>query len=76
MDRRGRWLVTRSPKFNFLRHGSNGISHLVDNGPQAIYRHIKPPAPGTQLSWFCQVDFVAKGRMFDALHGGVFLAAC
>src|SRR6266403_3634334 len=70
LDRRRRCLVTCPLKFNFLGHGRDGVTHLGDNGLQCISGHAEPACPGTKLSWLCQVDLVAKGRMFDALHGG------
>src|ERR1700704_2001101 len=70
LDRRRRCLGTCPLKFNFLGHGPDGVTHLVDNGLQCISGHAEPPGPGSKLSWLCQIDLVAKGRMSDALHGG------
>ena len=64
-------MVTCPLKFNFLGHGRDGVTHLVDNGLQCIGRYAEPPGPGTKLRRICQVDFIANGWTFYATHGGI-----
>jgi hypothetical protein len=63
--------VGRPLQFNFLGHGRDRVTDLVDDGFQRVSRNCESPGPGTNLGGICQADFIANGRMFDALHGGI-----
>jgi hypothetical protein len=63
--------VSRPLQFNFLCHGRDRVTDLVDDGFQRVGRNCESPGPGTNLGWICQADLIANGRMFDALHGGI-----
>ena len=67
---RERGLASCPLQFDFLGNCRNGVTDLFDDRLQRISRYIEPPGPGTNLNWLCQVDLVADGRMFDALHDG------
>ena len=64
-------MLTCPLKFNFLADGRDGVAHLVDNGLQRFSGYAEPPGPGSKLSRICQVDLIANGRMFYAMHGGI-----
>src|ERR1700738_1263717 len=71
LDRRRRCVATCPLKFDFLGHGRDGVADLVDYDLQCISRYAEPPSPGSKLSRVCQVDLIANGRMFYAMHGGI-----
>src|SRR6202158_1564529 len=62
-------------KLNFLGYRRDRVTHLFDNGLQSISGYAEPPRPRPYLSRIGQVDFIAKGRMLYAMHGGVSLIA-
>lgn len=65
------WLMAWLPKLDFLGHGGDRIPDPADDGLQSIGRDPEPPGQGANVRRIAKVDFIAKRRMFDALHGGI-----
>jgi hypothetical protein len=58
-------------KLNFLGYRRDRVADLAGNGLQFVGRDPEPPCPRTNMGRIRQIYFVANGRMFDALHGGL-----
>jgi hypothetical protein len=58
-------------KFDLLGHRRDGIADFAGNGSQFAGGNAEPPGPDTDLSRIGQVNLIANGRMFDAMHDGI-----
>jgi hypothetical protein len=65
------WPTAGLLKLDFLGHGGDGIPDPAHDNLQCIGRNLEPPGQGTNVSRIRKIDFIAKRRMFDTLHGDI-----